>query len=155
MRREDLRGLGRRFSSSELRGSKIGELRKRLKGFAFRGIVCTGVGEGRYYLGLSVYREGLWRRLGFKPYRGTLNLKLPREWRWVRSYILERGERLEGFRGELGAVSFCRGKLAGEPVGVLVPERTVHRDVVEVVAVRRLRKVLALSDGDEVWVEIT
>jgi riboflavin kinase len=124
------------------------------EGRHFKGIVRAGVKEGGYYLSLPFYRAALESKLGFMPYPGTLNLELPREWMWARAFIRERGERVEG-KGELGGLSLCRGKLGQIPVGLLVPDRTAHENVVEVVAEKNLRQVLGLSDGEEVWVEIS
>jgi riboflavin kinase len=123
-------------------------------GHRFKGIVRTGLKEGGYYLSLPFYRATLESKLGFMPYPGTLNLELPREWMWARAFIRERGERVEG-KGELGGLSLYRGKLRQIPVGLLVPDRTAHENVVEVVAEKNLRQVLGLSDGEEVWVEIS
>jgi riboflavin kinase len=123
-------------------------------GHRFKGIVRAGVKEGGYYLSLPFYREVLRSKLGFIPYPGTLNLELSREWMWARAFIRERGERVEG-KEELGGLSLCRGKLGQIPVGLLVPDRTAHENVVEVVAEKNLRQALGLSDGGEVWVEIS
>jgi len=105
-------------------------------------------------LSLPFYGLALESKLGFRPYPGTLNLELPREYMWVRTFIRERGERVEG-QGELGGLSLCRGRLGQIPVGLLIPDKTAHRNVVEVVAESNLRRALELSDGGEVWVEIS
>lgn len=126
-------------------------------GFEFKGIVRTGVREGGYYITQPPYQKALESKLGFSPFPGTLNLELPKEWLWVKSYIMQRGEKIESYRDkqrEFGEVRFCKGSLKGIPVGILVPEKTVHQNVVEIVAEKNLRKTLGLSDGDEVWVRI-
>jgi len=124
-------------------------------GFEFKGVVRAGIKRGKYYLTQQVYLQALKSKLGFQPFPGTLNLELPEEWLWVRKHIMEKGEKIEGYKNgerEFGSVRFCRGNLRGVPVGILVPEKTVHRNVVEVVAEKNLRETLGLSDGDEVWV---
>ena len=39
-----------------------------------RGIVTTGLGEGKFYISIPQYREQLKNIFGFSPYQGTLNL---------------------------------------------------------------------------------
>jgi riboflavin kinase len=152
------KGEFKAFQDSSVKVGILQEMMKRHGGFEFKGIVRSGIGEGRYYLSQHTYLRAFKSKLGFEPFPGTLNLELSKEWLWVRSYIIENGERVEGYREggkEFGGVRFCRGSLRGIPVGVLVPEKTVHQNVVEIVAEKNLRESLRLSDGDEVWVRIS
>ncbi|MDG6910588.1 MAG: CTP-dependent riboflavin kinase [Nitrososphaerota archaeon] len=123
---------------------------------SFRGTVFTGLGEGRYYVSLKGYSDGLSRELGFVPFPGTLNLRLTTE------AMIEQRRRLELLKGiqvpgfsdgkrSYGPVKCFRAKIAGKhPGAVLAIERTHHdNSVLEVISPLNLRKVLGLKDGDE------
>jgi riboflavin kinase len=58
------------------------------------GRVFTGLGEGAYYVDKTDYGKYLQRCLGFKPYPGTLNLRLP-------SSQVTRKKELEAYSGIL------------------------------------------------------
>ncbi|MEM2878474.1 MAG: DUF120 domain-containing protein [Candidatus Hadarchaeales archaeon] len=122
-----------------------------------RGRVTTGFGEGKYYLSRDGYIRQYWK-LGFKPYPGTLDIKLDEKSLAIREILLRNpSDRLDGFRTserEFGPVKFFRGRLEGRDVAIIFPERTHHSDVVEVVAPVNLRKALGLSDGSAVTVVV-
>jgi len=123
-----------------------------------RGKLFTGLKEGRYYMSQEGYRRQFEQKLGFKPYAGTLNLKLtePKD-----RIVLEpsRGTRINEFDngarvfGALNAYPcVINGKLTG---AVIVPDRTHHGgDTIEIIAEPYLRKALGLKDGDEVKVKV-
>ena len=47
------------------------------KGYMLSGTVVSGIGEGKYYMSLEPYKEQFRTHLGFEPYPGTLNIRLP------------------------------------------------------------------------------
>ena len=43
------------------------------------GEVTSGLGKGKYYMSKQVYQEEFDDKLGFRPFPGTLNLKVDEE----------------------------------------------------------------------------
>ncbi|OYT29919.1 MAG: hypothetical protein B6U94_07325, partial [Thermofilum sp. ex4484_79] len=128
-----------------------------------KGVVITGLGEGKYYMSIREYREGFRKALGFYPYPGTLNLKLDEE-AILKKKILEQGNGIiiQGF--QKSGRSFCKVKCykalimrdeIREYGGVLLIEKTKHpENILEVIAPCYLREKMFLEDGDIVEVLI-
>lgn len=126
-----------------------------------RGIVVKGLGEGRYYLLLNGYVNQIEKKLGFKPYPGTLNLKLKTIDDIVKKAELLKtpGIIIEGFSNGLrtyGRVKAFKAKINNiENVAVILPERTSHGlDILEIIAPFNIRKKLNLKNGDEITVTV-
>lgn len=119
------------------------------------GYVISGLGEGRYYMSLEGYVRQFIEKLGFKPYPGTLNVRLKTEYLKYRFY-LERlpGIYIHGFTNgdrTYGGVKCFKASINGYPGAVLIIERTHHGpDIIEVISEYKLRDVLNLKDGDEI-----
>ncbi len=122
------------------------------------GAVVSGVGEGRYYLSKDGYVRQFETQLGYTPFPGTLNVKLSGEaLLTVEEIRVLGGVRIEGFEAEgrtFGGVTCYAARLNGEECHLIVPDRTHYEDVLEFIASRNLRKVLALADGDRVAMEL-
>jgi riboflavin kinase len=124
----------------------------------FTGTVASGLGEGRYYLSQPGYVLQFTERLGYKPYPGTLNVKVPaadlvkvgtvRHWKGIRIDGFEAAGRTFG-----GAQCFV-ARLNGRVCHLIIPDRTHHQDVVEFISAEFLREALSVKDGDPVDVEI-
>jgi len=125
------------------------------------GVVFSGYGEGAYYVTKSGYKDQFVEKLGFKPYPGTLNLRL-------RSIAdINARKDLESLPS-IVVKGFINGERTFGDVKcfkVLVNEKTegailmIHRthygqDVLEVVAEESLRKKLKLKDGDLVQLKV-
>ncbi|GAB6064206.1 MULTISPECIES: DUF120 domain-containing protein [Deferrisoma] len=120
------------------------------------GVVSAGRGEAGGFVGLPWVVEQLERAAGFRPFPGTLNLKLRDEaslarWRRIR--------RVPGFLLEPADPSFCSAAVhpvtlpEGIAAVVVVPHVPSYpEDLVEIIAADRLRDRLGLRDGDEVVV---
>jgi len=125
---------------------------------AFRGVVASGLGEGRYYLMQPGYVVQFTERLGYAPYPGTLNLKLrPEDLAKIAGVREWNGLRIDGFAAAgrtFGGATCYVARLSGRPAHLIMPDRTHHRDVVELIAPERLRDSLKLTDGDELGVEL-
>ncbi len=123
------------------------------------GRAFTGLGEGAYYVDKTDYGEHFQRCLGFKPYPGTLNLRLPPS-QVTRKKELEAysGILIKGFEGggrSFGGVKCFHATINGIEGAVILIGRT-HYDasVVELIAPIHLRHGLNLKDGSKVKVII-
>ncbi len=124
-----------------------------------QGRLVTGLGEGAYYV--DVYASKLRAALGFKPYLGTLNVKVTDEdsrkaiGRMKNTPPLV----LSGFRHEgrtFGDVICYRVKVNNEiEAAVVMAQRTHHReDILEVVAPVDIRKTLNIDDDAKVTLTV-
>jgi len=125
--------------------------------FVIKGKVFSGLGEGRYYVSLEGYKRQFEEKLGFTPYPGTLNLKIPKEQMLFRAKLDEMdGIKIEGFKTKertFGDVKAFRCRVDGIEGAIVIPQRTHYpKDVIEIIAPVKLRDVLGLKDGD--WVEV-
>ncbi len=124
-----------------------------------RGKVFSGVGEGRYYVSLEGYRKQFIEKLGFDPYPGTLNLRIPKEEMYFRRRLdEEEGILIEGFSTKdrtFGEVKAFKCKVDGIDGAVVLPKRTHYPpDTLEIISPVKLRDALNLKDGDFVEVEV-
>lgn len=125
----------------------------------FRGVVFSGLGEGRYYVSLEGYKKQFKEKLGIDPFPGTLNLRIPKEEIGIKKRLdVEQGIRIDGFTAEnrtFGEVKAFKCKVNGLIAFIVMPKRTHHlSDVVEIIAEKKLRDELNLKDGDIVEVEV-
>jgi riboflavin kinase len=161
-----VRRVGRLISITE-RGLKEVEslyaalgaaLEKKMR-FRFHGRVTSGTRDGRYYLSLKKYKEQIREKMGFVPYPGTLNIRVPPDEINLRLLLRgKKGELIEGFGiGErtFGRIICYRCRLNGIDGALVFPERSHHGlDVMEVVALVNLRKKLSLKEGDAVVCDV-
>lgn len=122
------------------------------------GTVFSGLGEGKYYLSREGYKSQFDRLLGYVPFPGTLNLKTRRE-DWNKLILLRSsaGIHVDGFVAEgrtFGAVKVFPASLAGIDCAVIMPERTVYTDVIEVISKDYLRGRLSLKDGNMITTDV-
>ena len=124
-----------------------------------KGSVTSGLGEGGYYMRQEGYRKQFKRLLGFEPYPGTLDVKLSNESRELKATLENLpGKRIDGFvtpERTFGQVKCFSAKLRGVRVAVVMPSRSAHADVIELISAKNLRKSLKLKGGDAVNVEVT
>jgi len=125
------------------------------------GRVFTGIGEGAYYISHPFYERQFIKKLGFKPYPGTLNIRLTSESMKNRKRLESmEGILIEGFMNKdrsYGSVKCFKALINGSVEGgILLIERTHYGpDVIEIIAPMNLREKLNLKDGDLVRVEIS
>jgi len=119
------------------------------------GTISTGIGEGAYYI--DVYSSKLRNALGFKPYLGTLNVKVvDDESRKAVSRMKNSPPLvLPGFRHKdrtFGDVICYRVKINDEIEGaVVIAQRTHHsEDILEIVAPVNIRETLGLADDEKI-----
>ncbi|TXT67167.1 MAG: Riboflavin kinase [Promethearchaeota archaeon] len=150
-------------------------LKKILENILIVGVVTEGMGEGAFYVSIKGYYEQFKEKLGFPPYKGTLNLKLSdlnyallRENLKTRIPII-----IEGFTGgekdmqsaarSYGAVRCYDCYLSRlddaskkKKAAILDIERTHHKkNIVEILAKPYLRNYFNLKDGDRLRIELS
>jgi riboflavin kinase len=130
------------------------------KPLTLEGVVFTGLGEGAYYVGQPKFLSKFQEKLGFKPFIGTLNVRLKKEHLKTRNLMETiRGVEIEGFKNgtrSYGPAKCYPATINGEAqTYVVTPLRTHYReDVIEILAPVNLRKKLKLKDGDTVRISL-
>jgi len=129
--------------------------------FIFRGDVVKGLGEGAYYMNRKQYIIQFESVFGFKPYPGTLNVKLKDPFYVYQNRLLRRfsGYIIKGFRTKervFGDVKAFKAVINDDVDGaVIYAERSIHGfEMIEVISPIYLREYFNLSDGDEVEVTV-
>jgi len=122
------------------------------------GAVSAGLGEGAYYMSQEGYARQFERHLGHRPVPGTLNVRLDGE-ELGKLQLLEaaKGIEIAGFTDKnrtFGGAKLFRCELSGIDGAVVIPLRTHHRDVMEIISRKHLRRSLKLKDGDLVQVKV-
>jgi riboflavin kinase len=125
-----------------------------------KGRVFSGMGKGRYYVGHPEYQRRFEECLGYRPYPGTLNVKLedPAVIEELKRLKFMGGVKVKGFTidGESFSSLVCfDGMLKGERVTLLFIDVTYYNETVaELIAPSYLRGKLGLKDGEEVWFKV-
>ena len=131
-----------------------------------RGVVTSGMGEGRHYISLSGYMRQFRDRLGYEPFAGTLNVDLDEESVRIRARMdaLEPID-IDGWTDDdrTYGPAFCWPATittqAGEryeEVHAIAPERTHHgADQLELIAPEKLRETLEIDDGEELTIHVS
>ena len=124
------------------------------------GKVSTGLQDGKYYIGLNEYSESIRSKLGFKPFPGTLNIKLNDidDTECKEKLCAMEGIVIGGFRrGEriFGSIRCFGCRVNGIEGAIVIPERSHYGfDVMEIISPFNLREKLHLADGSDVKVEV-
>jgi riboflavin kinase len=123
------------------------------------GRLVTGLGEGAYYV--DVYSNRLREALGFKPYMGTLNVKVTDEESRRAVGRMKNSPPLvvRGFRHKgrtFGDVICYRVRINDKiEAAIVMAQRTHHsEDILEVIAPFNIRKALNINDDDSVALTI-
>jgi riboflavin kinase len=130
------------------------------------GAVTSGMGEGRHYISLPGYMEQFVDRLGYEPFKGTLNVDLDEASVRTRARLSSFDPiTIDGWEGDERTYgpAYCYPATVENDDGdryeeahVITPERTHHdEDQLEVIAPAKLRDDLALDDGSEVIVHVS
>jgi riboflavin kinase len=121
-----------------------------------KGKIISGMGKGTYFMSQEIYIKQFQEKLHFKPFVGTLNIKLEKNlMNFLMNISQDRFGLVEG-EGKLGDVKFIKAVLNHSISGALVfPAKTEHNeDVLEFISNENLRESLKLKDGDLVSVTI-
>lgn len=121
-----------------------------------RGIVQSGLGEGKYYLSLDGYKRPLTKLLGGELYPGTLNVQVDETAKItflanIPSIEIPKWNTKER---TYGPVTYYPVRIVGYDCGLIMPMRTTHGPgKIELVATTNLRARFKLRDGDELIIE--
>jgi riboflavin kinase len=118
------------------------------------GTVTAGLGEGQYYVQQKGYLKQFEKKLWFLPYEGTLNLKIESGELFKLKILLDsEGILVDGFQSKgrtFGEVKCYPAKMRNVECAVIMPVRSHHSNVLEVISKHHLRSTLGLEDGDAV-----
>jgi len=120
------------------------------------GKLFSGMGAGEEYLSKPPYQEKFKEILGYRPFPGTLNLRLEDKdlVEEIRSREHERLESFEHEETEYSGIDIYPCEIMGVEAAYLDLDVTDYGDeVLELIAPIELRDLLGLEDGDEVEVE--
>ncbi len=122
------------------------------------GRYAKGLGKGRYFMSQHGYKSQFVRKLGIDPYHGTFNVRLSGEdIRKFNRLKRRRGITIKGFvKGgkNFGSVMAYKAEVMGIRCAIVVPERTTHSNIVELVSSKMLRKTLRLRRGGKVTITV-
>ena len=116
-----------------------------------KGRYVKGLGKGKYFMRQQGYKSQFIRKLGIDPYHGTFNVRLSgASLALFRKLVSGKGIMIRGFRKggkSFGNVACYRAEICGIRCAMVVPERTGHSDVAELIAQVVLRKELDVKEG--------
>jgi len=127
------------------------------KEIEMKGALETGLGEGGYYISKKGYMDQFQKKLNWKPYEGTFNLRLnDDEVPKIEAMKAAEGILVEGFEQEgrtfgkawVFKCSLKNGKKTVNECAIISPKRTHYRRVVEVISPIFLRDELNAKDGN-------
>lgn len=128
------------------------------KRLVMKGIVTSGLGEGKYYMGQPEYKRQFKERLRFEPFEGTFNLSLPESENNKLQILRDAsGIAIDGFkkgRRTFGASKCFRATLKGLECAIVVPIRTHYSDTIEIICKDNIRNRFRFKDGDRVEIQI-
>ncbi|WP_455391586.1 DUF120 domain-containing protein [[Eubacterium] cellulosolvens] len=123
-----------------------------------QGVVTSGLGEGKYYVTQKGYMNQFIDKLWFKPFDGTLNIKITgselNKLQLIRDLD---GIPIDGFTDS--GRTFGKGKcflcdIQGIECAIMQPYRSHYENVIEIISKYYLRDKLKLKDGDVVEVRV-
>lgn len=124
-----------------------------------RGTLVSGLGEGQYYISQKGYLDQFQQKLWFKPYPGTLNLKIEGpELSKIQILKDSEGILIEGFESEgrtFGNVKCFPSDIQNVECAVIIPHRSHYRDVLEIISRHYLRDEIKIKDGDIVEIIVS
>jgi riboflavin kinase, archaea type len=120
------------------------------------GIVVSGMGKGAYFMSQQFYIDQFREKLHFKPFIGTLNIKIDSNGvKNINDIPDSKFQRIIG-KNRFGDVKLIKALLNNSVEGAIIfPTKTKHSfDVLEFIAKENIREVLKLNDGDSVTITI-
>ena len=130
---------------------------RQMKTVTAKGVVLTGEGVGSQFIGITWAKKQIKEKLGFDPYLGTLNIRLPEREAKLLEKILKdsKGIEITPTKGFFRAYCFnalIMNKIKG---AIVLPKKPNYPpNILEIIAPIQLRKALSLKDNDEVEITI-
>ena len=120
------------------------------------GKIVSGMGKGTFFMSQDFYVRQFQDKMHFKPFEGTLNVKIDLKARKAMMNIPKNKFGLIHGVGKFGDVKFVKATLNTEVTGALVfPAKSEHtEEVLEFISDENLRKRFKFEDGDKVTIEI-
>jgi len=124
--------------------------------FRFLGTVFSGSGQGKRFVELPWVNRQLIEKTGFKPFAGTLNVRLDEE---DAKQLVTLGK-LEGIEikpqsGYYPGILY-KATLNGTLCYIVIPKVPSYpENILEIIAEANLRKKFGYKDGEKVTVEVT
>ena len=119
------------------------------------GTIVRGLGEGAYFMSMHHYQKEIQKKLGFKAYPGTLNLKISKKQKNLLKKLVP--IKIDGFKKDdktFGGADCYKSKINDVNGSIIVPHLTKHKDIIEFIAPVHLKSGLKLKDGDKIKVEL-
>lgn len=118
------------------------------------GRIVGGVKKGAFFTQLDWVQEQCQKKLGFRPYPGTLNLEIEEE----TIPIVETLRQAEGIELVPPNADFCTGRVypvsvMGVSGALVAPAEDVSahgKNIIEIIAPISLKEALDVRDGDEI-----
>jgi len=122
-----------------------------------KGVIETGVGEGSFFTGLEWVVEQFEEEMGFKPFPGTLNVRvLKEEVPEMDAFFSSKDFELIPEDPQFCSAWLKRVWIKGILGAAVFPSEDVHihkKEVIEVMSSCHLKDTLHLKDGDEIELE--
>ncbi len=144
------------------------ELKKLLESILIIGEVTEGIHEGGYYVSIKGYYQQFKEKLGFEPYKGTLNLRLSdtdiellrEKLKNITPIIIDGFKDLNREYGPVKCydvyISRMDDKNNKRKAAILDIQRTHHKEnIIEILAKPYLRDYFHLNDGDKLIIDIS
>jgi HAD superfamily hydrolase (TIGR01509 family) len=120
------------------------------------GQIESGAGKGAFFTSLDWVVEQFDQAMGFKPFPGTLNVRVSSEGiDDLEALFSEKDFEIHPDNPEFCAAGFKRVWVEGIPAAAVFPSEDVRihgKDVIEIIAGRHIKSALSLADGDEVTI---
>lgn len=111
------------------------------------GKIVSGFKEGAKYV--KIYKDKIKDAIGLIPYEGTLNVKVEND---IKNLKFKDKIKIDGFNG-FGAIYLIPCKVNEFDGYIVIPERSKHKNVIEIISDISLREIGKFKDGDKVILE--
>jgi CTP-dependent riboflavin kinase len=120
------------------------------------GTIQKGAGQGAFFTQLPWVVEQFEKAMGFKPFPGTLNVRVADE-DLLKLIVFCSKEDFEIIPSDPGYCSgrFKRIRVNGVPAALVFPEEHVHihgKETLEIMAPFHIKEIFNLADGDQVTI---
>lgn len=120
------------------------------------GEIIEGKGKAKDFLKMQEYAGQILEKIGFKPFAGTLNLRVNEN--ELQNFLEEREKRkISGFEKsgkKFGSAVCYKIRVGGIPGAIIFPEKSLHeKNVIEVISFVNLKERLRLNAGDKIKLE--